>query len=67
LTEDKASDAIVRAIIAVAHAVGMSAIAEGVETVQQLDFLSEAGCDSGQGAFLGETLLPENLAGALAV
>ena len=35
--------AIVRAMIAMAHDLGMDAVAEGIETVEQLDELKEAG------------------------
>ncbi len=41
--------AIAEAIIAMAHKLGMKAIAEGIETVQQCDLLAAAGCDFGQG------------------
>jgi EAL domain-containing protein (putative c-di-GMP-specific phosphodiesterase class I) len=41
--------ALCKAIIAMAHALGMEVIAEGVETEQQRDLLVEAGCDYAQG------------------
>ena len=41
--------ALCQAIIAMAHALGMKVIAEGVETAQQCDLLAAAGCDYGQG------------------
>ena len=41
--------ALCKAIIAMAHALDMQVIAEGVETVQQRDLLAAAGCDYAQG------------------
>jgi diguanylate cyclase (GGDEF)-like protein len=49
LPEDGSDAGIVRAILQVAHALGMKAIAEGVETEAQRAFLQEAGCDEFQG------------------
>jgi diguanylate cyclase (GGDEF)-like protein/PAS domain S-box-containing protein len=45
-----ASDvAVVEAIIAMAHKLGLSVVAEGVETEQQLAFIAGQGCDACQG------------------
>jgi EAL domain-containing protein (putative c-di-GMP-specific phosphodiesterase class I) len=41
--------ALCKAIIAMAHALDMQVIAEGVETAQQRDLLAAAGCDYAQG------------------
>jgi diguanylate cyclase (GGDEF)-like protein/PAS domain S-box-containing protein len=46
--------ALCQAIIAMAHALGMKVIAEGVETAQQRDLLAAAGCDYGQGYFFSK-------------
>jgi EAL domain-containing protein (putative c-di-GMP-specific phosphodiesterase class I) len=50
------SAAIVRAVIDLGHGLEMSIVAEGVETQEQLSFLSEEGCDAVQGYFLGKPL-----------
>ena len=42
-------DTIVRTIIDLAHALGLSVIAEGIERVEQLTALRMMGCDYGQG------------------
>ena len=47
------SDAVVRAILALARALGMEAIAEGIETEAQRDTLLAMGCLFGQGYLFG--------------
>ena len=48
------SASIVRAVVGLGHGLGMSIVAEGVETQEQLSFLAEEGCDAVQGYFLGK-------------
>lgn len=57
LTPDSDDMALCKAIIAMAHTLGMKVIAEGVETTEQRDLLAAAGCDYGQG-FLFSRPLP---------
>ena len=49
LGNDAASGVIVRSVAAMAHALGMTVIAEGVENLNQLEIVLEAGCDAAQG------------------
>jgi EAL domain-containing protein (putative c-di-GMP-specific phosphodiesterase class I) len=49
ITTDPDDTAIVSAIIAMSHSLGIKAIAEGVETDAQLSFLCQRGCDAIQG------------------
>ncbi|MEQ8695000.1 MAG: EAL domain-containing protein [Bauldia litoralis] len=43
---------IVTAVIVLARELGMTTTAEGIETAEQMDWLTEAGCTEGQGYFL---------------
>ena len=51
VTDDPDSAAITRAIIALAHTLGMSVIADGVETKEQLEFLKWEECEVAQGPY----------------
>jgi diguanylate cyclase (GGDEF)-like protein/PAS domain S-box-containing protein len=58
--------AIARAIISLAHELDVRVIAEGVETVQQREFLTENGCDEMQGYLLSRPVAPQEIAAMLA-
>ncbi len=48
--------ALTTAIIAMAHALGITVVAEGVEQEAQFELLSQRGCDLVQGYWLGRPL-----------
>jgi diguanylate cyclase (GGDEF)-like protein/PAS domain S-box-containing protein len=52
---------IVAAVTAMAHVLGKTVVAEGIETDAQLAQLVTMGCDDGQGYLLGRPLRPETL------
>ncbi|HQT26738.1 MAG TPA: GGDEF domain-containing phosphodiesterase, partial [Burkholderiales bacterium] len=53
MTTDKGDAALITAIIAMGHSLGMTVVAEGMETEEQLAFLSDRNCDQGQGFHIG--------------
>jgi diguanylate cyclase (GGDEF)-like protein len=66
LGRDTEDEAIVAAVIDLAHALGLSAVAEGVEEAVQLDRLRTLGCDSAQGWLLGMPMTEADLIDLLA-
>jgi diguanylate cyclase (GGDEF)-like protein/PAS domain S-box-containing protein/excisionase family DNA binding protein len=61
LEEDDANLPIVRAVISLAHGLGIDVTAEGIETVQQRDCLRDLKCDRGQGFYFALPLAAEQL------
>ncbi|MEU0794736.1 EAL domain-containing protein [Amycolatopsis sp. NPDC005961] len=63
IAESRDAAAIVTSIIAMAHAVDLTVIAEGVETAEQVDLLRSLGCDQAQGYHLGRPVAAAELFG----
>lgn len=53
---------IVRAMVGLAHGLGLTATAEGVEDAAALEYLVEVGCDHAQGYHLGRPMPGEEVA-----
>nr|WP_258539226.1 EAL domain-containing protein [Dissulfurirhabdus thermomarina] len=62
---DREGAAILRAMVAMAHALNLKITAEGVETGEQWAFLKEVGCDEAQGFLFGHPEPPEALEAVL--
>ncbi|MDQ1534176.1 MAG: hypothetical protein QOF28_1937 [Actinomycetota bacterium] len=56
LGHDTTTDTIVESVIDLAHKLGMTAVAEGVETVEQYEQLASLGCDFCQGYYFARPL-----------
>jgi diguanylate cyclase (GGDEF)-like protein/PAS domain S-box-containing protein len=54
---DPAKERVVATVIGLAHALGLSVTAEGVETANQASRLRDMGCDTGQGWLFGRPAL----------
>jgi diguanylate cyclase (GGDEF)-like protein/PAS domain S-box-containing protein len=56
LTQDSTDAAVIDAVIAMAHSLKISVIAEGIETGDQLAYLLKGGCDQGQGFYFSKAV-----------
>ncbi|NEX21721.1 EAL domain-containing protein [Thiorhodococcus mannitoliphagus] len=65
LSENSKDAAIVKSIVTLAHSLGFTVVAEGVETQAQLDHLSGLGCDAIQGYLFSRPIPPQEFAGLL--
>jgi len=62
LLRDPDDLALTTSIIAMAHSLGITVVAEGIETEGQYAVLRERGCDQGQGFWLGRPMLAQEVA-----
>lgn len=62
VTSDQGDASVTQAIIAVAHNLGLSVTAEGVEELEQLAFLKEYNCEEVQGYYFSRPLVADDLA-----
>jgi len=66
ITSDKDDAAITSAIIGLTRNLGLRTIAEGVDTVEQLEFLEQNGCDEVQGFLFSRPVAPDECTDLLA-
>ncbi|MHA7818687.1 MAG: putative bifunctional diguanylate cyclase/phosphodiesterase [Erythrobacter sp.] len=60
----KKSDAIIRAVAEMGNTLGMDIVAEGLETIEQVQVVRDAGCNLGQGFYFSRAV-PDYLAAML--
>ena len=65
LGQSKEGKVFFQAIVSMAHALGMTVVAEGVETAEQLAILQELACNEVQGYYLGRPTAPGAMAALL--
>lgn len=56
LTSEVDAEAIIRAVVRLGQSLGMTTNAEGVETIEQADYLRSQGCDEVQGYHFGQPM-----------
>ncbi|HAT29374.1 MAG TPA: signal transduction protein, partial [Janthinobacterium sp.] len=61
LGKSRQGEIFVGAILSMAHALGMRVVAEGVETLQQLDILRQLQCNEVQGYLISQPVTAENM------
>ncbi len=59
---DQRKQSLVLMMISLSHNFGYRVVAEGVETAEVLDLVSQAGCDEAQGYLFGRPMSPEQFA-----
>ena len=66
LGRNNSDGAVITAVLSLARSLGLTAVAEGVETEDQLELLSGLGCDVGQGFFFARPQPPDEVVRLLA-
>ena len=61
LPGDQDAAAIANAIVAMADGIGVQVVAEGVETIEQANYLSERGCQEAQGYYFARPMPHEEI------
>jgi len=62
LVADSSDALIIRAITSLARSLKIGLVAEGIETIEQRDFLNDQGCTTGQGYYFSLPLAAEDFA-----
>ncbi len=65
IPRDAEDKAITEAIIAMGKTLSLTVVAEGVETIEQMNFLKEHSCDEMQGYYFSKPIVPEQFADLL--
>ncbi|MEN6562893.1 MAG: EAL domain-containing protein [Christensenella sp.] len=65
VTDNAEDKAITHAIIAMGETLGLTVVAEGVETIEQLNYLKDQSCNEMQGFYFSKPIVPEQFADLL--
>ena len=65
MTVDEEDASIVRAVVELAHSLGLATVAEGVEDADVLRELVSLGCEYAQGYYFSKPIRPDELTGAI--
>ncbi len=65
IPKDAEDKAITEAIIAMGRTLSLTVVAEGVETIEQMNFLEDHSCDEMQGYYFSKPIVPEQFADLL--
>ncbi|MCX7027846.1 MAG: EAL domain-containing protein [Spirochaetes bacterium] len=65
ISENAEDMAIAKAIITMGKTLNLTVVAEGVETIEEMNFLKENSCDEMQGYYFSRPIIPEDFADLL--